>query len=335
MTASRRREITAAQRLGLFGAGLAALFALSFAVAGLVVPDGAAAAWADAPTAQESGGHAGDAPVTGDHGGPGADGAAEAGAGTHGGDGAAHVRGLGLEQDGLLLGPVGAPGGTGRAGVLSFEVTTADGEPVTDFATEHDKKLHLVVVRSDGALFRHVHPTMSDDGVWSLPWTWAEAGTYRVLADFVPERTGENVTLGRTVEVAGDLVPVPTASGTASGTESDTVDGYTVTLDGALVAGGESVLTARVTRDGEPVTDLEPYLGAFGHLVVLREGDLGYLHVHPEAQPDGAEPRPGEASGPEVTFVTSAPTPGRYLLYLDFKVDGEVRTAHLVLDAPA
>ena len=60
------------------------------------------------------------------------------------------------------------------------------------------------------------------------------------------------------------------------------VDGYDVTLDGDLVVGAETVLTATISRDGVPVTDLEPYLGAYGHLVSLRDGDLGYLHVHPD-----------------------------------------------------
>ena len=83
-----------------------------------------------------------------------------------------------------------------------------------------------------------------------------------------------------------------------------------------------------ITSDGEPVTELEPYLGAFGHLVALREGDLAYLHVHPH----GEEPQPGQTSGPEIVFEATAPTPGRYLLYLDFQVVGQVHTAPLVLD---
>jgi hypothetical protein len=82
-----------------------------------------------------------------------------------------------------------------------------------------------------------------------------------------------------------------------------------------------------VTRDGEAVTTLQPYLGAFGHLVALREGDMAYLHVHPE----GDEPTAGELSGPDIEFAAEAPTPGRYLLYLDFKVDGEVNTAGFVV----
>ncbi|MEV0890875.1 heavy-metal-associated domain-containing protein [Promicromonospora sp. NPDC050262] len=313
--------MNAPQRLGLYGGGLAALFAASFAVAGAVVPEASVVAWsaaagADGPDGMEmAGGDAGH----GDTGG-------EAPAGAHGPDGAgpAPVRGLSLEQDGLLLSPVTVPDEVGERGTLSFVITRADGAAVTEFATEHDKELHLVVVRSDGERFRHVHPTMSPDGVWSMPWTWDEAGTYRVLADFVPEATGENLTLGRTVDVAGRFDVRPATAVSAS----DTTDGYTATLTGDLSASGESTLTATVTRDGEPVTDLEPYLGAFGHLVALRAGDLAYLHVHPE----GHEPEPGAVSGPDVTFRTEAPTPGRYLLYLDFKVDGDVHTARFVLD---
>ena len=75
-----------------------------------------------------------------------------------------------------------------------------------------------------------------------------------------------------------------------------------------------------VTRDGEPVTDLQPYLGALGHLVAIRDGDLAYLHVHPLDEADG----PG---GPTVRFAVEVPTAGTYGLFLDFSHGGEVRTA--------
>ena len=83
-----------------------------------------------------------------------------------------------------------------------------------------------------------------------------------------------------------------------------------------------------VTSDGQPVTTMQPYLGAYGHLVALRAGDLAYLHVHPE----GAEPVTGQTSGPDVQFATTAPTSGRYHLYFDFQVDGTVHTAQFTLD---
>ena len=73
---------------------------------------------------------------------------------------------------------------------------------------------------------------------------------------------------------------------------------------------------------------LQPFLGAAGHLVALRTGDLAYLHVHPMDDSAGRSP-----SDPQVVFTAEAPTPGRYLLYLDFQVDGQVHTAEFVVDA--
>lgn len=196
-----------------------------------------------------------------------------------------------------------------------------------DYATVHDKPLHLIVVRSDGQHFAHVHPRLdAATGRWSTPWTWNAAGTYRVFADFLPARAGSaKLTLTRTVEVAGAFAPAA-----ASTTRTvDEIAGYSVELDGALTAGVSQQLTATVMRDGRPVTTLQPYLGAYGHLVVLREGDLAYLHVHPE----GAAPVAGGIGGPTVSFAATAPTAGRYLLYLDFKVNDTVHTATFVVDA--
>ncbi|WP_320668675.1 hypothetical protein [Patulibacter defluvii] len=240
--------------------------------------------------------------------------------------GAAAAGGVTSALGGYLLSPIAAPGAVGEAGTLSFRILGADGGAVTDFAASHGKRLHLIVVRSDGTHFRHVHPTLAADGTWSLPWEWAAAGSYRVYADAVPTdgTTATPLTLTRTVDVAGTFAPRPPAATTTA-----TVGGFDVTLRGELVAGSSAELIAHVTRDGQPVTSLQPYLGAFGHLVALREGDLAYLHVHPE----GDEPQDGALSGPEVRFLAVAPTPGRYLLYLDFQVDGQVLTAPFVVDA--
>lgn len=300
--------MNAPQRLALYGAGLVALFVAAFALAGAVVPEGSG-------TARQVTAVAG---AELDH--QEVDRQEVEGMETS-------LRGLAVEQDGLLLGPVRVPDEVGAEGKLSFSITSTDGTAVTGFETAHDKKLHLIVVRTDGAQFRHVHPEMSADGVWSIPWTWAAAGSYRVFTDFVPEASGAPVTLGRTVDVAGAFAPQPATEVSAT----DTTGGYVASLAGDLRASGASRLTVTVTKDGAPVTELEPYLGAYGHLVALRDGDLAYLHVHPT----GDEPEPGSVSGPDITFMAQAPTPGRYLLYLDLKVGGVVRTAHFVLDASA
>ena len=89
------------------------------------------------------------------------------------------------------------------------------------------------------------------------------------------------------------------------------------------------MLTLTCPEDGQPVTDLEPYLGAYGHLVALREGDLAYLHVHPGGEPGDGTTQPG----PDIEFGAEVPSAGGYHLYLDFKHDGVVRTAQFALEA--
>ncbi|MGA5466728.1 heavy-metal-associated domain-containing protein [Mycobacterium sp. NPDC050041] len=235
--------------------------------------------------------------------------------------------GLSLAQGGYALSAVRAPGAPSGPGSLSFTIADPSGTPLLDYATVHDKKLHLIVVRSDGQHFAHVHPVLDQTtGLWSTPWMWKAAGTYRVFADFQPAQANSTkLTLTRTVDVAGEVAPAPPLTTRTS----DQIAGYTVELDGALIAGVSKQLTAKITRDGKPVTALMPYLGAYGHLVALREGDLAYLHVHPE----GAEPVGDRTGGPAVSFAATAPTAGRYLLYLDFQVDDTVHTATFVVDA--
>ena len=233
------------------------------------------------------------------------------------------VSGLAVSDAGYALGPVSAPATAGAAGEVRFAVTGPDGRPVQDYDVVHDKQLHVVVVRRATASFRHVHPTLGADGTWSIPWTWEQAGSYRVFADFDPAGEQGQLTLGTDVQVGGAYAPqpLPPASRTA------TVDGYTVTLAGDLATGAAQPLTFTVTWDGRPVTDLQPYLGAYGHLVALRAGDLAYLHVHPDDE--GAQAGPG----PDVRFAAQAPSPATYRLFLDFQHGGTVHTAAFTLDS--
>ncbi|BCJ47705.1 hypothetical protein GCM10010168_20640 [Actinoplanes ianthinogenes] len=226
--------------------------------------------------------------------------------------------GLQISQDGYRLTPLSAALSTGAPREFRFRITGPDGVPVTHYTTSHDKDLHLIVVRRDLSGFQHVHPALAADGTWSIPLAVPAAGQYRVFADFQP--TGhDGLTLGADVPAPGDYRPIPLPASARTAT----VDGYTVTLTGDLTPGAASRLTLSVSRAGRPVTDLQPYLGAYGHLVALRDGDLAFLHVHPDGEPgDGRT-----AAGPDVVFHAEVPSTGAYRLYLDFRHGGTVHTA--------
>jgi hypothetical protein len=207
---------------------------------------------------------------------------------------------------------------------VAFTIVGPDGRPVTAFDVEHEKELHLILVRRDQAGFQHLHPVLDEaTGTWTVR-ARLMPGSWRIFTDFTATG-GPALVLGTDLLVPG-RVPVPQA---VDETRTDRVDGYTVTLDGTLRAGTHSALTLRVSKDGAPVTDLQPYLGAYGHLVALREGDLAYLHVHPGGQPGDGHTQPG----PGIDFGAEVPSAGRYHLYLDFQHHDVVRTAHFVLDA--
>jgi hypothetical protein len=225
-----------------------------------------------------------------------------------------------VSQNGYTLNPL-TPVEPGEATDFRFTVTGPSGRPVTDYQVEHDKKLHFIVVSRDLTTFLHLHPEMAPDGVWSVKLTLPEAGPYRAFADFAPTG-GEKLTLGADLQAAGDYRPKPLPEAARTSEVGD----YTVSLDGDLVPGRASKLTLKVSKDGKPVTDLQPYLGAFGHLVALRAGDLAYLHVHPEQS---------DKAGPEITFYAEVPSGGDYRLFLDFKHGDEVRTADFTAHADA
>lgn len=286
-------------RLAAFGGILVLALGAGLGLGLLVGPD------ETEPTAHDAGGHDG-----------GQEAGHDAGHDEGGGHAAATPAGLESTVDGHTLHLVEdrlAPGEQR----LEFHVLGPDGAPVTAYEVQHEKELHLIAVRRDLTGFQHVHPTRAPDGTWSVDLDLT-LGVWRVLADTVPAG-GEPVVLGTDLSVPGDFEPEPLGEQTLS----SSVDGYDVTLGGLLQAGTETELALTVTRDGRPVTDLEPYLGAHGHLVALRAGDLGYLHVHPDE--DGG-------AGPAIRFHTSFPSAGTYRLFLDFQHGGVVRTASFTVE---
>jgi hypothetical protein len=290
--------VNPALRVGGFVAGLTAAFGLAFAVGSSASP---------LRPEQKQHAEAGDSMGMGE----------EEHAAAEG-----RLPGLAVSDAGYTLSPLATRLPAGQKVPYRFRITDDAGRPVGSYELEHDKELHLIVVRRDLTGFQHVHPVRAGDGTWSVPLDLARAGSYRVFADFHPAGLDRKLTLGADLFVGGRFAPVALP---APAPMSST-DGYVVRISGTARAGKESELTFDVTRDGKQVTDLEPYLGAFGHLVSLRTGDLAYLHTHP-----GQEAHAGERGGPQVHFMTTFPTAGTYRLFLDFKHGGAVHTASFTM----
>lgn len=308
-----------ALKLGAFAAALGLAFAGAFTLGSTVDPQAAAQ---PAPRSDDpAGGHGG---MDGTDNPP-------AEAGGHGDDhstdqAAAALPGLAVSEAGYTFVPAKTFFGAGRQEPLRFTIEGPDGRPVTAYQETHEKDLHLIVVRRDLSGFRHVHPVRAADGTWSIPFEFGRGGTWRLFADFAPAGLGRTLTLGTDVNVAGPYAPLPLPAASSKSSR----DGYDVTLAGEAVAGKESELTFTVSRGGRPVSDLQPYLGAFGHLVSLRSGDLAYLHNHPAETAEA-----GDSGGPEVRFGTTFPTAGTYRLYLDFQHAGTVHTAEFTVTVGA
>jgi hypothetical protein len=222
------------------------------------------------------------------------------------------IRGLAVSENGLTLDLARRSARPDTKFRLDFRILGEDGRAVRDFELEHTKRMHLIVVRRDLTGFQHLHPILRPDGTWTTPLTLPHAGTYRVFADFSVD--GKPTTLADDLQVDGALrsheLPAPA--------KAAEVDGFRVQLtDGTVRAEEESELTFDVTRNGKPVS-LQDYLGAKGHLVALREGDLAFLHVHPDAN--------------SLRFEASFPNAGAYRLFLQFQVAGRVHTAAFTLE---
>jgi hypothetical protein len=230
------------------------------------------------------------------------------------------VGGLTVSSGGYTLVPAATMFGKPGSQQFSFTIKGPNGKAADKFAIVHEKDLHLVVVRRDLTGYQHLHPIMAPDGTWSVPVRLDRPGLWRAYADFTvvnPAGAQLALTLGADLTVAGDYQPKSLPAAAKEATE----DNLTATYEGYPAVGATQPMLFRVTSAGSPVT-LQPYLGSFGHLVVIRQGDLAYLHVHPDPQ----------FLNGVVKFWLAAPSVGTYRMFFDHQVDGKVHTAEFTLE---
>lgn len=212
----------------------------------------------------------------------------------------------------------------------------SSGAAVTQFATVHDKRFHLFVISQDLAHYAHVHPEQEPDGAWTLDVAVPEAGYYKLYADFLPVGGAPQVVALPFVTAGyrGDLASSAAAL-VADRVRTKTADSLRVELvlpDEGLVAGREEMFAFELkdAASGAAVTDIEPYLAAWGHVLLLSGDTQSVVHAHPvELVPEGDAQARG---GPIVTFKALFPKAGPYRLWLQTQRRGQVSTAMFTVD---
>lgn len=242
------------------------------------------------------------------------------------------------------------PGGKGdRTKRFSVSLTPLQANPLTDtllaftvfdaatgtrtelFQKLYEKQMHLIVVDSTLEYFTHLHPEL-DDSTFEISTQFPKEDVYRLYTDFQP--------FGATEQQFAFSLPVGDGRQQKSTQQPDknltkVFGDYEVTLsapplDAQEMSIGNQTLTFTIKDAGteKPVTTLEPYLGAFGHLVMIKQDNYAYLHVHPQ---NPITPTPGLTGGPGVSFVPlglyGAIQPGIYRVFAQFNPDGNLFTA--------
>jgi hypothetical protein len=203
-------------------------------------------------------------------------------------------------------------------GEVRFRIDDYDGEPVTDYVEELTKELHLYVVNDDLTVFRHLHPTRDESGVWSAPFDVPDAGGYRVVTEFVARDEGGNgdhVVLGRPLALPpGD--PGDTAA------EDRAVS---VSVAEAPTTGPNGELRLVVRDAARRPVELGTYLGAYAHVTGFHRETGAMVHLHPLGPPEVTQ------AGSELTFHAEIPDPGDYRLFAQVRVDGFLHTVPVEL----
>lgn len=211
---------------------------------------------------------------------------------------------------------------------MKFRVfNAASGEPVDVFTRNYTKLLHLIVVDSSLTSFQHLHPEFKD-GWFELPITFPKEGRYNLYLDFVPLGSIEQQ-IAMSVKTAGFSEAEDARSSEDLAPKED--KGYSVSiqfekpLKASELSVGAQKIDFEISKNGEVINTLRPYLGAFGHLVMINTSTYEYYHVHPIQKKELTDDAIG---GPKVEFMPMAMfqpiKPGTYRLFGQFNPDNNL-----------
>ena len=209
--------------------------------------------------------------------------------------------------------------------VTATVVDGTTGEPVGDLTRSHEAWMHLIATRDDLGTFTHVHPEPTGrPGELAVRITFPTPGRYVVNTEFRQRGEMADVHQRQLVTVAG-TAPAPTTA--VAGPRTTVVDGVEVRLAGEASVGRPSNLRFKFAdaATGRPVDDLQPFLAAAGHVVIMRADGRTFAHEHAEVEDDRGRPvfaLPGTTFGPELDVHAEFDTPGVYRLWGQFRLAG-------------
>jgi Cu+-exporting ATPase len=231
----------------------------------------------------------------------------------------------------------------GRPTRIVLAVRDAEtGALVDDLTRTHQVWMHLIVTRADLGTFAHLHPEPTGTpGEYAVVATFPTGGRYTLHTEFRQQGQVADVLDRQVVHVTGPRAgstDVPASHVPATDVREYAGHGIRIALTGDAQVGGESDFTLTLTHDsGAPVEDLQPYLGAAGHVVVMRADGSTFAHRHAETFDDRGRPvpaLPGTTFGPELDLHVRFDRPGAYRLWAQFELaDGTVVTAPYVVHA--
>ncbi len=221
-----------------------------------------------------------------------------------------------------------SPAKAGEEADLQFTIReTKSKSVVKDFDIAHTKVFHLLMVSKDLSWFAHEHPEQQPDGTFTHKQVFPSGGQYFTFADVAPRGAGSQILMG-SVKVAG---PVPAAIPLIPGGTTNAVDGIKAILKGAsnIPIGKSLPVTFQLTdtSTGDAITDLEPYLGAYGHLMIIHADGQTVVHSHPAEDDAGI----AQSKRGIVTFNARFPKAGIYKAWGQFQRGGKVVTIPFVI----
>jgi Cu+-exporting ATPase len=221
---------------------------------------------------------------------------------------------------------------------LSISLADASsGSPITDLGKTHAVWMHLIATRADLGTFTHVHPEPTGTGGrYTVPITFPTPGRYIINTEFRRRDDMAEIHDRQVITIPGTA---PSAVPLTAGPRTRTIDGVTVQLHGEARVGETSDLTFSFTNaaDGAPIRDLQPYLAAAGHVVIMRSDGGTFAHEHADVRNRSGNPVfavPGQRFGPDLPVHASFDTPGTYQLWGQFRLaDNRVITVPFTLRA--